>query len=152
MAGATVLLETKTWDSSKDALPDAGRALLDELALPWRGMQFVRSGRWRRALVGATPAPLSTVVASLIGLLDIAPQIGSRGERRPRGLENMPPALAPDARMVWQGRSGRPFLVSSGPQMPALEALCRRSHSVFGLGAAVFCFTLYPVAEFFVAL
>ncbi|MES2958704.1 MAG: hypothetical protein V4792_10980 [Pseudomonadota bacterium] len=190
LPGATLLVDQRTWDSSKDRLPERGLALLEELGLPWggeqritvteecleadkrlfvlgtlderrnvrepseasaveRGQQLVRSGEWRRALVDAVPAPMRVIVAVLIGLLDMVTQVGRGGERRPRDIVSSPPALAPEALLVWRGHAGRPFVVSDRPGRSALSALRRRSLWVFGLGGAVLCFTLYQFVELF---
>ena len=189
LPGATRLLDVRSWESGKDALPPAGVALLDELGFPWngqqrlmvreeclevghtmyvlgtlderrnlrdpseagpleRGLQQVVSGRWRRTLVGAAPPPLRIVVAVLIGYLDLLTNLGRGGERAPRDVVAVPPALAPTALVVWKGRSGRPFLVSSHEEQAALAALKTRSMWTFGAGAAVLCFTLYEVVDF----
>jgi hypothetical protein len=188
LPGATLLLQSRGWDSGKDSLPPQGIALLDELGFPWtgsrpmrvteeclevgqtlyvlgtlderrnlrepseagaieRGLQLVRSGQWRRALVGAVPAPLRIIVAVLIGYLDMLTQIGHAGDRSPRDIVGAPPPLAPNALVVWKGRSGRPFLVSNQVEKAALAALRRRSLWTFGLGAAALCFTLYQLIE-----
>jgi hypothetical protein len=51
--------------------------------------------------------------------------------------------------VVWQGRSGRPFLVSNGAEAVALAALRKRSLWTFGAGAALLCYVLYQIVEFF---
>ena len=183
---ADLLLDTRTWESGKDALPAQGIALLDELGFPWTGDQrirvseqcleanatmyvlgtlderrslpepgqegglermtnLLRTGEWRRALVGAVPAPARVVVAVLIGFLDMLTQIGRGGERVKQAAAL--PAVAPDAAVVWKGRSGHPFLVSSGPEHGALPALRKRSLLLCGVGAAVLCYTLYELVE-----
>lgn len=126
-------------------LPTASEATRME-----RGLLLVKTGQWRRALVGAVPEPARIVVAVLIGYLDILTQIGKGGERS--GGEHdlaLPPAIAPAALLVWRGRQGRPFLVSNQPERDALAALRRRSWLLFGVGAAVLCFTLYQLVELF---
>jgi hypothetical protein len=188
LPGATLLLETQTWESDKDSLPAPGVALLNQLGFPWngerrirvteqclaagqplyvmgtlderrhlpepaeagaidRGLQLLRSGQWRRALVGAMPPPLSMVVAVLIGYLDMLTQIGRGGERRPRDIVAAPPSIAPNARVVWKGYNSRPFVVSNSPESAALSALRQRSLWTLGFGAAALCFTLYQVIE-----
>lgn len=124
-------------------LPTASEANLLE-----RGLLMVKTGQWRRALVGAVPEPARIVVAVLIGYLDMLTQIGKGGERS--GGEHdlaLPPAIAPAALLVWKGRQGRPFLISNQPERDALAALRRRSWLLFGVGAAVLCFTLYQLVE-----
>ena len=59
----------------------------------------------------------------------------------------LPPAIAPTALLVWKGRGGRPFLVSTQPERAALAALRRQSLWVFGFGAAALCFTLYQLVD-----
>ena len=114
-----------------------------------RGLQAIRSGQWRRMLVGAAPVPLRMVVAVLIGYLDMMTQLGHGGERSPRDIVAAPPALPPTALVVWKGRSSRPFLVANRPENAALESLRRRSLWTFGIGAAVLCFTLYQLIDLF---
>jgi hypothetical protein len=115
-----------------------------------RGLQQLVSGQWRRTLVGAAPAPIRVIVAVLIGFLDIFTQVGRGGERAMRDVLVTPPPLVPSALVVWKGRSGRPFLVSNRPEDAALAALRTRSMWTFGAGAAVLCYTLYNVVDFFV--
>ena len=115
-----------------------------------RGLQQLVSGQWRRTLVGAAPASLRVIVTVLIGFLDIFTQVGHGGERAMREVVVAPPALAPSALVVWKGRSGRPFLVSNRAEAAALAALRTRSLWTFGAGAAVLCYTLYQIVEFFI--
>jgi hypothetical protein len=188
LPGATLLLESRGWESGQHGLPAPGLALLDELGFPWngnrrilvneeclevgqtlyvlgtlderrnlpepaqagiidRGLQLVRSGQWRRALVGAVPPPLRIVVAVLIGYLDMLTQIGRGGERRPRDIVAAPPSMAPDARVVWKGAANHPFVVSNRAQSAALATLRQRSQWTVGIGVAVLCFTLYQLIE-----
>ncbi len=42
LKGADLLLEAEVWESRKDALPDSGIKLLDELGFPWSGSQRIR--------------------------------------------------------------------------------------------------------------
>jgi hypothetical protein len=114
-----------------------------------RGLQQLVSGQWRRTLVGAVPAPLRVIVTVLIGFLGIVTQVGRGGERSLRDAVVAPPAIAPSALVVWQGRSGRPFLVSNGAEAVALAALRKRSLWTFGAGAALLCYVLYQIVEFF---
>jgi hypothetical protein len=115
-----------------------------------RGLQQLVSGQWRRTLVAAAPASLRVIVAVLIGFLDLFTQVGRGGERAMRDVVAAPPALAPSALVVWKGRSGRPFLVSNRAEDAALKALRTRSMWTFGAGAAVLCYTVYHVVEFFI--
>jgi hypothetical protein len=101
-------------------------------------------------VVGAAPAPLRVIVAVLIGFLDIFTQVGRGGERAMRDVVAAPPALAPSALVVWKGRSGRPFLVSNRTEDAALAALRTRSLWTFGAGAAVLCYVLYHIVDFFI--
>jgi hypothetical protein len=113
-----------------------------------RLMQLLRSGQWRRALVSAVPAPARVIVAVLIGYLDMMTQVGRGGERVKRVDEaDEPPAIAPAARLVWKGRSGRPLLVSNRTEHDALAALRQRSLIALGIGAAALCYTLYQLVE-----
>ena len=190
LPGATLLLDTQTWESGKDELPGPGSALLDELGFEWndgrrkrvieqcveasqnlyvlgtlderrnlrepseagpieRGLHLVRSGEWRRALVGAVPAPMRIVVAVLIGYLGMMTQIGRGGERAPRDIVAAPPVLAPNARVVWKGLQGQPFVVSNRPEQSALASLRKRSLWTIGAGGAALCFALYQFVELF---
>jgi hypothetical protein len=115
-----------------------------------RGVQQLLSGQWRRTLVGAAPAPLRVIAAVLIGFLDLVTQVGQGGERALREAVVAPPPLAPSALVVWKGRGGRPFLVSNRTENAALAALRKHSLWTFGAGAAVLCYTLYHVVDFFI--
>jgi hypothetical protein len=112
--------------------------------------QQVQSGQWRRTAVGAAPASLRVIVAVLIGFLEILTQVGNGGDRALRETVIAPPDLAPGALVVWKGRNGRPFLVSNRSENAALAALRTRSLWTFGAGAAVLCYTLYHVVDFFI--
>lgn len=114
-----------------------------------RCLQQLLSGQWRRTLVGAVPTPLRVIVSVLIGFLGILTQVGNGGRSALREAIVAPPAIAPDALVVWKGRGGRPFLVSSRAEQAALAALRKRSLWTFGVGAAVLCYDLYHVVEFF---
>jgi len=115
-----------------------------------RGLQQVVSGQWRRTVVAAAPAPLRVIVAVLIGFLDLVTQVGNGGDRALREAVIAPPAIAPSALVVWKGRSGRPFLVSNRTENDALAALRKRSLWTFGAGAALLCYTLYHIVDFFI--
>jgi hypothetical protein len=115
-----------------------------------RVVQQLASGQWRRTVVGAVPAPLRVVVSVLIGFLGIVTQVGRGGERALREAVVAPPEIAPSALVVWKGRSGRPFLVSNRTENDALAALRKRSLWTFGAGAAVLCYTLYHIVDFFI--
>ena len=114
-----------------------------------RGEHLVRSGQWRRALVGAVPAPTRIVVAAVIGYLGMFTQIGRGGERAPPDIVAAPPQMAPNALVVWKGRLGHPFVVSNRPEKSALASLRRRSLWTFGTGGAALCFALYQFIELF---
>lgn len=100
-------------------------------------------GEWRRAVLEVVPAPARTIVAVLIGFLDMLLGIGRGGERQRRAESATPPSLPANAMIVWKGRSGRPFLVSDRPERAALAALRKRSLWQAGIGIGVLCFTLY---------
>jgi hypothetical protein len=85
----------------------------------------------------------------LIGFLGLLTQVGNGGGRALREAVVAPPAIAPGSLVVWKGRSGRPFLVSSRAEEAALAALRKRSLWTFGAGTAVLCYDLYQVVEFF---
>jgi hypothetical protein len=121
-----------------------------EAGLIERGLQQLASGQWRRTLVGAVPAPLRVVVTVLIGYLGMLTQMGNGGARALREEVVAPPAIEPNALVVWKGRSGRPFLVSNRGEAAALAALRKRSLWTFAAGGAVLCYTLYQLVEFFV--
>ena len=112
----------------------------------WRDL--VRSGQWRRELVGAVPVPMRIIVAVLIGFLGIVTQVGHGGERPGRDAVVELPALASNALVVWKGRADRPFLVSNRPEQSALATLRRRSLWTFGFGVAGLCFALYQLIDF----
>jgi hypothetical protein len=115
-----------------------------------RGLHQLASGQWRRTVVGAAPAPLRVIVTVLIGFLGILTQVGNGGERALREAVVELPPIAPSALVVWKGRSGRPFLVSNRTEHDALAALRKRSLWTFGAGAAVLCYTLYHIVDFFI--
>jgi hypothetical protein len=108
----------------------------DEGALE-RALRALRSGQWRRALVGAVPRPLRLSVAALIGLLDMIGGVGRGGERVQRAETSEPPALPPTARVLWKGASGRPFVVSDHEASGALADLRRRAWIRIGIGAVL---------------
>lgn len=112
-----------------------------------RARQLWRTGQWRRALVGALPAPARVMAALVIGYVDMMAKLGWGGERVQRAEAAAPPAIAPTALLIWKGRGGRPFLVSNRTERVALGALRQRSLIVAGVGAAVLCFTLYQLVE-----
>lgn len=108
-----------------------------------RVVYLLRTGKWRRALVGAVPAPARVVVAVLIGYVDMFTRIGLGGERVQRADAALAPSIAPTARLVWKGRSGRPFLISNRPERERLASLRERSLLLGGIGVAILCYTLY---------
>ena len=114
-----------------------------------RAEHLVRSGQWRRALVGAVPAPLRIVVAAVIGYLGMFTQIGHGRGRAPRDIAAAPPVMAPTALVVWQGRHGHPFVVSNRREKAALATLRRSSLWTFGMGTAALCIALYQIVELF---
>lgn len=109
--------------------------------------QLLRSGEWRRELIGVLPAPTRMVAAVLIGYLDMISQLGSAKARVPVRGETPLPDLPPATRMVWAGRAGQPFVVSDRPEQAALAALRRRGRWTIGLGLGVAGFALYALAE-----
>jgi hypothetical protein len=117
-----------------------------------RIVQMVRSGEWKRALVGAVPAPARVVVAVLIGYLGMMVNLGYGKDRgRDAGVRAgaaVIPDLAPTAKLVWQGRAGDPFIVSDRPEHDALAAWRKRSTWWVGIGIGVLCLTLYWLVEF----
>ena len=120
-----------------------------EAGLLERAEHSVRSGQWRRALVGAVPAPLRIVVAAVIGYFDMFTKIGHGGERAQRDIVAAPPVMAPNAMVVWKGRLGHPFVVSNQPERSALASLRTISLWTFGTGGAALCFALYQIVELF---
>lgn len=130
---------------------DERRNLREACEAGWgeRTAQSIRSGQWRRVVVGAVPVPLRIVVAVLIGFLDLV-TMGRGGDRSERDIVGEPPAMAPSALAIWKGRSGRPFVVSNQPESAALSALRRRSLWTFGIGVGVMCYALYELVELWV--
>lgn len=119
-----------------------------------RGLQrlqeSVRTGTWRRELVTALPRPTRMVAMVVIGYLDSVLNVGAGKRRKPRVEDAMPPALPPNARVVWHGSGGRPLVVSNLPDDSALEAWRKRSLKLCAGGAAVLLFTVYQLVEFVV--
>jgi hypothetical protein len=110
--------------------------------------ELIRSGQWRRELVGAVPAPARVVVAVLIGYLDMLVRLGHGQDRVRPEAEATIPDLAPMARLVWQGRAGDPFIVSDRPGQEALAAWRNRSKWLVGIGAGVLAFAVYALVDY----
>lgn len=111
-----------------------------------RTIRMTRTGEWRRALVRAMPRPLRMSVAALIGLLDIILGVGRGGERVQRAETAAPPATSPSSRVLWKGRSARPFVVSDREQPDTSASLRRQSWIHFGLGAVA---AFFAISELF---
>jgi hypothetical protein len=107
----------------------------------------LRTGGWRRAVVGALPRSMRVVAAVFIGYLDML--IGmSIARTRPQLAEDLaPPSMAPDERLIWKGRDGHPFIVSDQNEEDALAGLRKRSMIVGGMGLAIACFAFYTLVE-----
>jgi hypothetical protein len=186
--GADLILQTRSWDSGSDPLPEHGQAFLQSLGFSWgshrrlrvseTGLQadaplyvigtleerrhvavphapqglaripdLIRSGKWRRELVAAVPAPARIVVAVLIGYVDMLVSLGHGQDRvRPDAAATIPD-LAPTDRLVWQGSAGEPFIVSDRPRQDALNGWRTRSRWLVGLGTGVLAFTAYALVD-----
>jgi hypothetical protein len=84
-----------------------------------------------------------------IGYLDLLSSVGHGGERAQRLQDALPPALAPDAVLVWKGRARRAFIVSDLRESGALANIRKRSLWLVGGGVAVLCYGLYEVIQLF---
>jgi hypothetical protein len=114
-----------------------------------RLVRRIRTGEWRTAVVRATPMPLRGPVTVVIGYLGLLSAVGSGGGREHRLQDAPPPALAPEAVLVWKGRQGRGFIVSDRRETGALAHLRKRSLGLIGGGVAVLCFGLYEAIQLF---
>ena len=114
-----------------------------------RVRKSIRTGQWRREVVRVVPAPARVVVAVLIAYLGMLGKVGTGGGRVTGADDSNPPDLAPSATVVWKGRAGRLFLVSNRPEQASLASLRKRSQWFCGIGAAVLCYTLYQLVDFF---
>ncbi|MET0543450.1 MAG: hypothetical protein ABWZ88_17030 [Variovorax sp.] len=123
-------------------LPEPGEASWGE-----RIGNSIRSGDWRRDLVGAAPAPLRTVLAVFVGFIDMMIGIGTARKRRGRSGKTPPPVMPLDARVVWKGRGGLPLIVSDRPAGDAMAALRRRALVTGGIGVAIILFVLWSLFE-----
>ena len=72
---------------------------------------------------------------------------GAGGARFEHADDSSPPSIEPAALLVWEGREGRPFLVSNQPESAALASLRRCSLWTCGLGAAMLSCVLYAVVD-----
>jgi hypothetical protein len=112
-----------------------------------RVRRALRTGEWRRAVVGALPRSMRAAIAVFIGFLDMLIGIGS-ARTRPQYVQAMaPPPISPDGRLVWKGRDGHPFIVSDQAEQEVLAALRKRSMIFGGVGIAMVCFAVYTLAE-----
>jgi hypothetical protein len=112
-----------------------------------RLIRILRTGEWRTSVVRATPLPLRGQMTVVIGYLGLLAGVG-RGRGRENGLQDSPPpALAPDAVLVWKGRQGRGFIVSDERENGARIHLRKRSLWVIASGVAVLCFGLHEVIQ-----
>jgi len=114
-----------------------------------RLMRALRTGEWRMVVTRATPEPLRPPVIVLIGYLGLLAGVGHGGARTQRLEDTPPPALAPDAVVVWKGRAGRAFIVSDQRETAALGDLRKRSLWLVGGGVALLCYGLYEVIQLF---
>ena len=120
-----------------------------EIGLLERLIRLLRTGEWKRRVVAAMPGPGKIVAAVLIGCLEMMVKIGTGtgGARFEHADDSSPPSIEPAALLVWEGREGRPFLVSNQPISAALASLRRRSLWTCGLGAAMLSCVLYAVVD-----
>lgn len=114
----------------------------------WHGIhRALQTGAWRRSVTAAMPTALRPLVAVFIGFMDMLTGLGTSRER-PRYLRSdAPPAMAPEALLVWKGQLGHPLLVSDQPEDAALAALQRRSLIVAGIGAALLLLVVVSAFE-----
>ncbi|WP_218509858.1 hypothetical protein [Variovorax sp. dw_308] len=128
---------------------DLRRNVPESQAPGWleRTVDAIRTGAWRRNVVAAAPAPMRVVLAVFIGFIDMFTGIGAARMRPRTSRDGPPPALSPNARMVWKGHGDRPFIVSDRPERGALAALRKRAWITGGIGAAILCFVLYELVS-----
>jgi len=112
-----------------------------------RMVDAIRTGAWRRNVVAAAPVFLRTVLAVFIGFIDLLTGIGAARMRPRTSSHAAPPALSPNARMVWKGHGERAFIVSDQPEQGALAALRKRAWITGGIGVAILCFGLYELVS-----
>jgi hypothetical protein len=112
-----------------------------------RMIDAIRTGAWRRKVVAAAPAFMRIVLAVFIGFIDMFAGMGGARIRPRTSSHAAPPALPPNARMVWKGHGDRPFIVSDRPEQGALAALRKRAWVTGGIGVAIICFVLYELVS-----
>jgi hypothetical protein len=112
----------------------------------WHGVhRALQTGSWRRSVTAAMPAALRPLVAVFIGFMDMLTGLGTSGERPRHFGGAAPPAMAPEALLVWKGQSGHPLLVSDQPEDAALAAMQRRSLIVASIGVAILLLVVVSV-------
>ena len=185
---ARLLIASDAWESSTDALPAPGLALLGTLGFDWYGSQRLRvveerlevdatltvfgtvdarrdlpppgppdvperirrslaTGSWRRALIGALPRIARAPMFITIGYLDMMVRLGMGKERPLPRPATEPPRLEPDAKLVWKGRAGAPFLVSNRETAAALKLLDQRSLLAAVAGVGLVGFAIHQAFE-----
>jgi hypothetical protein len=75
--------------------------------------------------------------------------LGHGAERVSSEETSAPPAIAPDAPLIWKGGKSRPLLVSDRAMPEALASLRQRSLVFGGIGAALVAYALYELAALF---
>ncbi len=110
---------------------------------------LIRTGQWRNDLIRMLPRWLGLLVAVLWGFLSIVLGVGRGGERVKGPEDSVPPDIPPGAVLVWKGRAGRPFIVSSGREAQALSQLRSRSLFRCAAGIGVLCYCLYQLFQLF---
>jgi hypothetical protein len=109
----------------------------------------IRTGNWRQRLIRMLPRWLGMLVTVLFGYLSILFGVGRGGERVKGPHDSAPPEMASDAVLVWKGRAGRPFIVSSGREAQALSHLRTRSLYRCAAGIGVLCYCVYELFQLF---
>jgi hypothetical protein len=75
--------------------------------------------------------------------------VGRGGARARQPEDAAPPALAPNARVVWKGRAGHALVISDQRESDAVAHLNRRGLWCIGIGAAILAWCLYELTHMF---
>jgi hypothetical protein len=132
-----------TLDEARN-LPAAGEATL--LA---RVQRSLRTGSWRNTVLRALPVLVRAPVGIAFAYLDMLFSFGRGGERAQQPQDAPPPVLNPSSVLVWKGRAGRALIVSDRHETAAITQLRKRSLWCLAIGAAVLCYCLHDLIEFF---